>query len=59
MAEGLQAVLEPGFDREHPRLAVGQQICDGLGRRGDMRRDDGRPPRCAAATAAIASSGRL
>jgi hypothetical protein len=42
VADGLKAVLKPAFDHEHPWLAVGQQMRDRLGRRGDMRRDDGR-----------------
>ena len=43
MADGLKAMLKLGFDREHPRLAVGQEMRDPLGRRGDVRRDDRRP----------------
>ena len=41
--DGLKAVLEPGFDREHPRVAVTQEMRDRLGRRGGVRGDDRRP----------------
>jgi hypothetical protein len=39
----LKPVLEPGLDREHPRLAVAQKMRNRRRRRRDMRRDDRRP----------------
>jgi len=41
--DGLKSVSKPFFDREHPRLAVAQDMRDSLGGRGEMRCDYRRP----------------